>query len=523
MVRGRINLELVENERARNTTFLKRKNGLFKKVLELSILCNCEIGIVIFNHNGKLVEYSSKGQEQLVDLVRRWGEYTGPVETKSNKTALQTTTGRYEQETPRWAVQEDPERSVSDPNGETGMRMGTGSLGNRSSIPSPNESAGYTGLSGQLGLMNDESFYQNLGADAVAAYDSIQKMYTEAEHMRQIQKLYENQRERSIRRSSKQSLSSSAPGADEASNNRRTAQQQQQQLTASQGPVTRSAGRVSSAGKRAGEATRNDPPRPMPSSSGLSGPPQGKRSRPNGLRVDIPGVPSFSPSGTDMAPWNHCATPTANSPGWQRMNLPETQNSRPSNQPGAPTGSAFTGPPSFSGLDWQLMSSLLQTTTPSTLVPPSPGEDLRNNPEQGAVRASVSPRGAMPRMTSVYPTPDVSTRLNSPREPVNEHGVSVDVTSQHTAPRVQSGMLSPTSFIYEQMGLVTPRDPMGAGGFGGGWLPYVGTGLTPRWSTTIERQPQPTTSTVETTSNRTGTVILSSTGRTESSSDDPSR
>jgi hypothetical protein len=38
---------------------LKRKYGLMKKAYELSVLCDCEIALIIFNSNNKLVQYAS--------------------------------------------------------------------------------------------------------------------------------------------------------------------------------------------------------------------------------------------------------------------------------------------------------------------------------------------------------------------------------------------------------------------------------------------------------------------------------
>ena len=43
----------------KQVTFTKRKNGLMKKAMELSVLCDCQIALVIFNSNNKLFQYSS--------------------------------------------------------------------------------------------------------------------------------------------------------------------------------------------------------------------------------------------------------------------------------------------------------------------------------------------------------------------------------------------------------------------------------------------------------------------------------
>ena len=52
-------------------TFTKRKNGLMKKAMELSVLCGCEISLVIFNSNGKLFQYSSTDMEAILQRYSR--------------------------------------------------------------------------------------------------------------------------------------------------------------------------------------------------------------------------------------------------------------------------------------------------------------------------------------------------------------------------------------------------------------------------------------------------------------------
>ena len=47
-------------------TFSKRKVGLYKKAYELSILCGCEIGIIIFSANNRLFQYASDDMDRVI-------------------------------------------------------------------------------------------------------------------------------------------------------------------------------------------------------------------------------------------------------------------------------------------------------------------------------------------------------------------------------------------------------------------------------------------------------------------------
>lgn len=49
-----------------NSTFLKRKGGLFKKAHELSVLCSVDVAVFIFGQNKKLYEYSSADMRELI-------------------------------------------------------------------------------------------------------------------------------------------------------------------------------------------------------------------------------------------------------------------------------------------------------------------------------------------------------------------------------------------------------------------------------------------------------------------------
>ncbi|XP_068306207.1 MADS-box protein EJ2-like isoform X2 [Pyrus communis] len=59
MGRGKVELKRIENKSNRQVTFCKRRNGLLKKAFELSVLCDAEVGLIIFSGRGKLYEFSS--------------------------------------------------------------------------------------------------------------------------------------------------------------------------------------------------------------------------------------------------------------------------------------------------------------------------------------------------------------------------------------------------------------------------------------------------------------------------------
>lgn len=61
-----------------NSTFLKRKGGLFKKAHELSVLCSVDVAVFIFGSNKKLYEYSSCDMR---DLITRYTYVGSPLTT----------------------------------------------------------------------------------------------------------------------------------------------------------------------------------------------------------------------------------------------------------------------------------------------------------------------------------------------------------------------------------------------------------------------------------------------------------
>eukprot|EP01027_Heterolobosea_sp_BB2_P006836 GEZU01010260.1.p1 GENE.GEZU01010260.1~~GEZU01010260.1.p1 ORF type:complete len:115 (+),score=18.31 GEZU01010260.1:300-644(+) len=83
MGRKKIEIKRIKDDRNRSVTFLKRKNGLMKKAMELSILCDCQIGLIIFNAQGKLFKYASDGN--LDGLIARAEAHNDNFEDKKNQ------------------------------------------------------------------------------------------------------------------------------------------------------------------------------------------------------------------------------------------------------------------------------------------------------------------------------------------------------------------------------------------------------------------------------------------------------
>ncbi|KAI3827003.1 hypothetical protein L1987_01064 [Smallanthus sonchifolius] len=76
MVRTKVDLKYIENVQRRRVCFSKRRTGLMKKAHELSVLCNADIGVVVFSATGKLFEFASSSIQQ---IIRRYITATGAL------------------------------------------------------------------------------------------------------------------------------------------------------------------------------------------------------------------------------------------------------------------------------------------------------------------------------------------------------------------------------------------------------------------------------------------------------------
>ncbi|KAK4371949.1 hypothetical protein RND71_007333 [Anisodus tanguticus] len=76
MVRGKTQMRRIENATSRQVTFSKRRNGLLKKAFELSVLCDAEVGLVIFSPRGKLYEFASSRIGSIQEIIERYRRHT---------------------------------------------------------------------------------------------------------------------------------------------------------------------------------------------------------------------------------------------------------------------------------------------------------------------------------------------------------------------------------------------------------------------------------------------------------------
>uniref|UniRef100_A0A8P4KPE1 Myocyte enhancer factor 2b n=1 Tax=Dicentrarchus labrax TaxID=13489 RepID=A0A8P4KPE1_DICLA len=86
MGRKKIQISRILDQRNRQVTFTKRKFGLMKKAYELSVLCDCEIALIIFNSTNRLFQYASTDMDK---VLLKYTEYSEPHESRTNTDILE--------------------------------------------------------------------------------------------------------------------------------------------------------------------------------------------------------------------------------------------------------------------------------------------------------------------------------------------------------------------------------------------------------------------------------------------------
>ncbi|CAL5370894.1 unnamed protein product [Camellia sinensis] len=71
MGRGKIVIRRIDNTTSRQVTFSKRRSGLLKKAKELAILCDAEVGLIIFSSTGKLYEFTSTSMKSVIERYNK--------------------------------------------------------------------------------------------------------------------------------------------------------------------------------------------------------------------------------------------------------------------------------------------------------------------------------------------------------------------------------------------------------------------------------------------------------------------
>ncbi|KAK9110959.1 hypothetical protein Scep_018478 [Stephania cephalantha] len=71
MGRGKIVIRRIDNSTSRQVTFSKRRNGLLKKARELAILCDAEVGLIIFSSTGKLYDFANTSMKSVIERYNK--------------------------------------------------------------------------------------------------------------------------------------------------------------------------------------------------------------------------------------------------------------------------------------------------------------------------------------------------------------------------------------------------------------------------------------------------------------------
>merc|ERR1711988_1820802 len=89
MGRRKVQIRRIEDDRARKVTFAKRKHGLVKKAMELSLLCDCDIALLIFTREKPDQRFYKYTTTNINTILQKLSKNPPVVEDRHN--------GMYEQ------------------------------------------------------------------------------------------------------------------------------------------------------------------------------------------------------------------------------------------------------------------------------------------------------------------------------------------------------------------------------------------------------------------------------------------
>uniref|UniRef100_A0A1A9ZYE4 MADS-box domain-containing protein n=1 Tax=Glossina pallidipes TaxID=7398 RepID=A0A1A9ZYE4_GLOPL len=111
MGRKKIQISRITDERNRQVTFNKRKFGVMKKAYELSVLCDCEIALIIFSSNNKLYQYASTDMDK---VLLKYTECTEPHESITNQNIIEILSSPFQKENKNGVMSPDSPEPESD-------------------------------------------------------------------------------------------------------------------------------------------------------------------------------------------------------------------------------------------------------------------------------------------------------------------------------------------------------------------------------------------------------------------------
>ncbi|KAL7127673.1 hypothetical protein ABFS83_14G267700 [Erythranthe nasuta] len=79
MGRGKIVIRRIDNSTSRQVTFSKRRSGLLKKAKELAILCDADVGLIIFSSTGRLYDFANTSMRSVIERYNKVREEPHPL------------------------------------------------------------------------------------------------------------------------------------------------------------------------------------------------------------------------------------------------------------------------------------------------------------------------------------------------------------------------------------------------------------------------------------------------------------
>ena len=124
MGRSAVVVKPIEDATKRKATFQKRRAGIMKKAMELSVLCGCEIALVCFDERGDMHQFASTDMRA---TLKRAFNHKGRKLLESNRSLLNS----HGVSQKRAAEQEQPGAARIDltPAASCGLRLSAGSFG----------------------------------------------------------------------------------------------------------------------------------------------------------------------------------------------------------------------------------------------------------------------------------------------------------------------------------------------------------------------------------------------------------